>query len=112
MFVLTGKERGDFRVVFPSWQESGAFEVELYSTSEVKDFGIQRSDGKDHDQQVLIERGETDGMLSRYKPALSSFRVSWKTWDEAHQTMSLATVAVYVKMGMLCSYKSSLVPTL
>ena len=43
------------KVVFPSWTTTGTFAVDVITTSAMKEFHIERSDGVAHEQQILVE---------------------------------------------------------
>lgn len=45
----------DHRVVFPPWETAGTFTVDVYTTSQLVAFRVQRSDGDPQEQQMLTE---------------------------------------------------------
>ena len=45
----------DHRVVFPYWETAGTFTVDVYTTSQLIAFRVQRSDGHPQERQLLTE---------------------------------------------------------
>ncbi len=53
------------QVVFSPRQTSGTFWVRVYSTSSMEKFEFKRSDQEAHEQEILIEQGETVRLVTR-----------------------------------------------